>query len=51
MERFERQVDPDMELPRTERLRRAEHAKKAYFAALASKSAQVRRRRKAAKAI
>ncbi len=43
--RFERQVDPDGRLPRTERQRRAEAAKKAYFLGLALKSACVRRAR------
>lgn len=42
--RFERQVDPNGALPEAERLRRAEHARKAYFAALALKSAEARRR-------
>lgn len=42
--RFEDQVDPDRVLPEFERRRRAEHAKKAYFARLALKSAQARRR-------
>lgn len=40
--RFERQVDPDGELPEAERLRRAEQAKKAYFTNLAYKSARAR---------
>lgn len=44
LERFEDEVDPDRTLPRKERLRRAEQAKKAYFTRLALKSAQVRRR-------
>lgn len=43
MERFERQVDPDGKLPPEERARRAESARKAYFAKLALRSAQVRR--------
>ena len=47
--RFEREVDPDGTLPPAERVRRAAHAKKAYFAMLALKSAQVRRARKAAR--
>jgi len=33
--RFEKEVDPDGLLPETERLRRAEHARKAYFTRLA----------------
>jgi hypothetical protein len=45
--RFEAQVDPRRELPEAERLRRAEHARKSYFAALALKSARVRAARKA----
>jgi hypothetical protein len=44
LSRFEREVDPDGRLTPEERCRRAEHAKKAYFARLALKSAQVRRR-------
>lgn len=44
-ERFERQVDPEGVLPEAERQRRATHARRAYFAALALKSAQARRRR------
>jgi hypothetical protein len=47
MARFERQVDPDGELSLQERARRAEHARKAYFTALALKSAEVRRRKAA----
>lgn len=41
--RFEVQVDPDGVLPVAERQRRAEAAKKAYFARLAQKSAATRR--------
>ena len=44
LERFEKQVDPDGKLTPTERSRRAEHAKKAYFLGLALKSAKARRR-------
>jgi hypothetical protein len=47
-DRFEKQVDPDGTLPPAERQRRAEAAKKAYFARLALKSVKSRRRRKAA---
>lgn len=43
--RFEKEVDPDGILPPKERARRAEHARKAYFARLALKSAQARSRR------
>ncbi|WP_454778103.1 hypothetical protein [Georgenia muralis] len=42
--RFEAQIDPDGILPPAERARRAEHARKAYFARLALKSARARRR-------
>jgi hypothetical protein len=42
--RFEREVDPEGVLPLEERLRRAEHAKKAYFLSLARRSAEARRR-------
>lgn len=44
LERFEREVDPDGNLPPAERRRRAEHARKAYFKRLAFKSAKARRR-------
>lgn len=44
--KFERQVDPDGELSEAERQRRAEQARKAYFADLARRSAKVRRQRK-----
>lgn len=43
MSRFEREVDPEGVLPIEERQRRAEYAKKAYFAELARKSAISRR--------
>lgn len=42
--RFEHQVDPDGKLPEAERMRRAEHARKAYFTRLALKSAIARRK-------
>ena len=45
MERFEREVDPDGSLDPSTRARMAEHAKRAYFARLALKSAQARRAR------
>ena len=45
LDRFEKQVDPEGELPPTERPRRAEHARKAYFSRLALQSARARRRR------
>ena len=47
--RFEREVDPEGILPTEERLRRADHARKAYFIALALKSAQARRAKKVQK--
>ena len=43
--RFERQVDPDGILPPDERAKRARNAKKAYYQALAIKSAKARARR------
>lgn len=46
MDRFEKQVDPEGKLDPKERAFRAEHAKKAYFAGLALKAAQARRRRR-----
>jgi hypothetical protein len=45
-DRFVRQVDPDGILPEAERQRRAECARKAYYAELASKSAKARRVRR-----
>lgn len=45
-QRFLNEVDPDRVLPEAERLRRAEHAKAAYFTKLALRSAQVRRKRR-----
>lgn len=47
LDRFDRQVDPDGTLPDDERIKRAAHARKAYFSALALKSAQARRKRAA----
>lgn len=44
-DRFTRQVDPDGLLPEPERQRRAECARKAYYANLAAKSAKARRAR------
>jgi hypothetical protein len=43
LERFERQVDPDATLPPDTRAKLAENARKAYFTALARKSAIARR--------
>jgi hypothetical protein len=45
-ERFFDEVDPERTLPEAERLRRAGHARKAYFAAMAFKSAKARRARR-----
>jgi hypothetical protein len=45
-DRFARQVDPDRVLPEVERQRRAECARKAYYTALAAKSAKARRLRR-----
>ncbi len=42
--RFLDEVDPDRVLPETERLRRAEHARKAHMTRLALASAKARRR-------
>jgi len=47
--RFEREVDPEGVLPEGERQRRAGFARKAYFLALALKSAKSRRLRAARK--
>lgn len=46
MRRFENAVDPDRLLPEGERQRRAECARRLYFARLALKSAKARRRRR-----
>lgn len=45
--RFLDEVDPNRELPEAERLRRAQHARSAYFARLALASAKSRRQRRA----
>jgi hypothetical protein len=42
-DRFEREVDPDGALDPSERRRRAEHARRAYFTRLALASAKARR--------
>lgn len=47
-ERFERQVDPNSELPPTERARRADAARREFYARLALKSHQARRARRLA---
>ncbi len=44
MARFEREVDPDGTLDPKERARRAEHAKKAYFAKLSYQASKARRK-------
>ena len=49
LSKFELQVDPDGILPEGERQRRAEHAKKAYFARLALRSARARGRKNSRK--
>lgn len=45
LNRFIEQVDPERELDEKERLRRAESARKAYFAGLALKSSKARAER------
>jgi hypothetical protein len=45
LDRFEKQVDPNGELPEPERKRRAEHARKAYFARLGYLSGRARKAR------
>ncbi len=45
LDKFEREVDPNNELAPQERAKRAAFARKAYFARLALKSAQARKRR------
>jgi hypothetical protein len=47
MARFERQVDPDGILSPEIRVKRAEHARKSYMAALALRSSRARQRRAA----
>lgn len=46
LDRFEKEVDPNGELPVQERAKRAEWARKAYYQRLAMKSAAARRLRK-----
>jgi len=46
--RFEAEVDPNRLLPEAERSKRAEQARKLYFTRLALKSAETRRKNKAA---
>lgn len=47
MERFERQVDPELKLPASERRIRAQHAMRAYMLQLAKRSAKARKRKNA----
>lgn len=47
--RWERQVDPDRKLDPSEREQRAAEAKRAHYAGLAEKSAEVRRAKAAAR--
>lgn len=44
--KFEREVDPEGKLPPTERAKRAEYTRRAFYQRLAMKSVQVRQRRK-----
>jgi hypothetical protein len=44
LQRFLDEVDPNRELPEAERLRRAEHARRAWMLKLALRSAEVRRK-------
>jgi hypothetical protein len=44
LQKFLDEVDPEQVLPEAERQRRAEHARKAYFARLALASAKTRRK-------
>jgi hypothetical protein len=44
--KFERQVDPNNRLLPAERAKRAQNARRAYYCALALKSAQARRQRR-----
>lgn len=46
LDRFEREADPDGVLSPSERARRAEHLRKAYFTALAYKSSRSRSSRR-----
>jgi len=48
LSRFERAVDPEGQLPERERARRAEHARRSYFARLALRSSRARAARKGA---
>ena len=46
LSRFEKQVDPEGTLPPEERARRAEHARKSYFARLALRRWQKEKRKR-----
>lgn len=46
LSRFEREIDPEGVLSELERQKRAEFARKAYFARLRLKSAQTKRRKR-----
>jgi len=46
LSRFEDEVDPDRVLTETERARRADAARRAYFIRLSIRSAEARRRRR-----
>ena len=48
LDTFERRVDPEGKLPPAERARRAERLKRVHFSEMAKKSAEARRRKKAA---
>jgi hypothetical protein len=48
--RFEREVDPDSALDPTERRRRAEHARRAYFIRLSLAAVQAKRAKRAKRA-
>lgn len=48
LDRFEREVDPEGRLTPTERQRRAESARRAFYVRMALKSAQARRKKRAA---
>lgn len=50
IDKFEREVDPEGKLPIEERARRAESARKAWYAKMAYRSAQSRKRNKARQA-
>src|SRR5436309_2057906 len=50
LDRFAREVDPDSKLSEPERQRRADHARKAYFAKLALQSAKARAGRRGERA-